>query len=121
MWGSVVKGTSPHVFCKFAFMEKIHRFNVDISAIELPAQFTYPFNYVPHELARIASAQVREYISSVKTLHDELVHGKMVGVLVVVDASDRLVTKIWDEQHFFSRDMQREVLEFFQRWLDVKE
>lgn len=90
MWGSVVKGTSPHVFCKFAFMEKIHRFNVDISAIELPAQFTYPFNYVPHELARIASAQVREYISSVKTLHDELVHGKMVGVLVVVDASDRL-------------------------------
>ena len=90
MWGSVVKGTSPHVFCKFAFMEKIHRFNVDISAIELPAQFTYPFNYVPHELARIASAQVREYISSVKALHDELVHGKMVGVLVVVDASDRL-------------------------------
>lgn len=34
------------------------------------------------------------------------------------DASDRLVTKIWDEPHFFSRDMQREALEFFQRWLD---
>ena len=32
-------------------------------------------------------------------------------------ASDRLVTKLWDEQHFFNRDMQREVLEFFQKWL----
>ena len=68
-------------------MEKIHRFNVDISEIGLPGQFTYPFNYVPHELARIASGQVREHIRSVNALHEELAQGKMIGVLVVADAA----------------------------------
>lgn len=32
-------------------------------------------------------------------------------------ASDRLVTKIWDETHFFNRQMQEETLVFFQKWL----
>lgn len=32
-------------------------------------------------------------------------------------ASDRLVTKLWDEKHFFNREMQKETLEFFNRWL----
>ena len=32
-------------------------------------------------------------------------------------ASDRLVTKLWDEKHFFSKEMQKETLEFFDRWL----
>lgn len=32
-------------------------------------------------------------------------------------ADDRLVTKLWEEKHFFSRKMQREVLEFFGEWL----
>lgn len=31
-------------------------------------------------------------------------------------AEDRLVTKIWEEKHFFNKDMQRETLEFFNRW-----
>lgn len=31
--------------------------------------------------------------------------------------SDRLVTKLWDEKHFFNREMQQETLEFFDRWL----
>ena len=35
-------------------------------------------------------------------------------------ASDRLVTRLWDEQHFFNRAMQGEVLEFFRRWLQAK-
>lgn len=33
------------------------------------------------------------------------------------NASDRLVTKLWDEKHFFSRAMQQETLLFFDRWL----
>ncbi len=33
------------------------------------------------------------------------------------DASDRLVTKIWEEKHFFNKSMQRETLEFFDKWL----
>lgn len=32
-------------------------------------------------------------------------------------AGDRLVTKIWDEKHFFNKEMQEEVLEFFNKWL----
>ena len=32
-------------------------------------------------------------------------------------AGDRLVTKIWEEKHFFSKAMQRETLLFFDRWL----
>ena len=90
MWGSVSKDASSHVFCIFAFMDMLHRFNIDTSGIKLPSQFTYPFNYVPHELTRIAAGQVREYVSSVKTLHDELVQGKMIGVMVVADDSGSL-------------------------------
>lgn len=33
------------------------------------------------------------------------------------NAEDRLVTKIWDEKHFFSRAMQKETLDFFDKWL----
>lgn len=32
-------------------------------------------------------------------------------------ATDRLVTKIWEEKHFFNRQMQKETLEFFDKWL----
>lgn len=35
-----------------------------------------------------------------------------------VGASDRLVTKMWDEKHFFNKEMQEEVLGFFDRWLE---
>lgn len=32
-------------------------------------------------------------------------------------ASDKLVTKMWDEKHFFNMKMQEEVLDFFNKWL----
>ena len=31
------------------------------------------------------------------------------------NAGDKLVTKIWDEKHFFNRGMQKEALEFFNK------
>lgn len=34
-----------------------------------------------------------------------------------VGASDKLVTKMWDEKHFFNKKMQDEVLDFFNKWL----
>lgn len=34
-----------------------------------------------------------------------------------VGASDRLVTKMWDEKHFFNKEMQEEVLGFFNKWI----
>ena len=32
-------------------------------------------------------------------------------------AGDRLETRIWDEKHFFSKQMQQKTLEFFDKWL----
>ena len=32
-------------------------------------------------------------------------------------ASERLVTKIWEEKHFFNKEMQKETLEFLDKWL----
>lgn len=31
-------------------------------------------------------------------------------------AADKLITKIWDEQHFFSKPMQKETLDFFDKY-----
>lgn len=33
------------------------------------------------------------------------------------NADDKLTTKMWDEKHFFNRQMQEEVRQFFKRWL----
>ncbi len=35
-------------------------------------------------------------------------------------ASDRLVTKLWEEKHFFNKEMQKETLVFFEQWLFSK-
>lgn len=32
-------------------------------------------------------------------------------------ADDKLVTKIWNEKHFFNKQMQKETLDFFDKWL----
>lgn len=47
----------------------------------------------------------------------EAAYGIMQDVWQSQHAADRLVTKLWDEKHFFSKAMQREVLEFFDKWL----
>lgn len=31
-------------------------------------------------------------------------------------ASDRLVTRLWEEKHFFNKEMQKETLAFFDKW-----
>jgi tRNA pseudouridine32 synthase/23S rRNA pseudouridine746 synthase len=61
---------------------KFHCFDNDISGIDLPLQFTYPFYYKPHPLCVMASEQVRRYISTHSDWTDELAAGKMIGVLV---------------------------------------
>lgn len=42
---------------------------------------------------------------------------KMEQVWHSQQANDRLITKLWDEKHFFNKEMQREVLAFFDKWL----
>lgn len=68
------------------------KFDTDISGIDLPTLFTFPFYYEPHPLARIAAREIQAYIDNqTKWVHnfglvddqDGLIIGKMFGVLVV--------------------------------------
>ena len=68
----------------------------ELEGIEMPRQFTWPFCYEPHPLARLA---VRHTFDRLEALHREvseaswlaeLDSGKMLGVLVAGDASGRL-------------------------------
>ena len=70
--------------------EKLHRFLHDVGGVELPARFTFPFHYVPHELCKVAAAEVMDYALSQEQWRDELLAGKMLGVLVVKDEDGRL-------------------------------
>lgn len=69
---------------------KIHRFHCDVSGIEPPAQFTYPMHYVPHELCKIAAHEVMDFALSQYEWRNELLAGKMLGVLVVKDLDNSL-------------------------------
>ena len=63
----------------------MHKFTEDISHIELPALFTWPFHYEPHPLSRLAAAEVQRYLASKSEWREEIQGGKMFGVLVVRD------------------------------------
>jgi len=67
-------------------------FKTDISGIELPEKFTFPFYYEPHYLAKIATEEIQEYLESqtdfkhnfgLDTTKTDLPIGKMFGVLIV--------------------------------------
>lgn len=68
-------------------MERLHRFEQDVRAIEPPRQFTWPFHYTPHRLSVMAAEQTMQYVSARADWADELSAGKMLGVLVVRDQS----------------------------------
>ncbi len=70
--------------------DKLHRFLHDVSGVELPSRFTYPMYYVPHELCKIAAQEVMDYALNQELWRDELLAGKMLGVLVVRDSNDKL-------------------------------
>ncbi|MBR5640114.1 MAG: RNA pseudouridine synthase [Muribaculaceae bacterium] len=70
--------------------EKLHKFLHDVSGVELPARFTYPMHYVPHELCKIAAREVMDYALSQEQWRDKLLAGKMLGVLVVKDRNEEL-------------------------------
>ena len=62
---------------------RFHKFTGDeLEGIDLPSLFTYPFNYVPHELCKIASQHLTDYINSRSDWYNELQAGKMMGVLI---------------------------------------
>lgn len=73
--------------------------NEDITGIELPERFTFPFFYEPHPLTKLAARELQHYLESQNELdhnfglienQDGLVIGKMFGVLVVEDTKGKL-------------------------------
>ncbi|WP_294349218.1 pseudouridine synthase [Sphingobacterium sp.] len=83
-------------------MEKntyFHTFKQDISTIELPARFTFPFCYEPHPLAEMAAQELQHYIEKqnewthnfgLDSTGEGLPIGKMFGVLVVKAQDEQL-------------------------------
>ncbi|MDP5092277.1 MAG: RluA family pseudouridine synthase, partial [Polaribacter sp.] len=76
-----------------------HYFKTDISSIQLPEKFTFPFYYEPHTLAKIAANELQVYLETQTDFkHDfgfEITNtdtpiGKMFGVLVVKNKKDEL-------------------------------
>jgi tRNA pseudouridine32 synthase/23S rRNA pseudouridine746 synthase len=74
-------------------------FKTDISGIQLPEKFTFPFYYEPHSLAKIATKEIQEYLESqtdfehnfgLNASQTNLPIGKMFGVLVVQNKQNEI-------------------------------
>ncbi len=70
--------------------KRFHLFSHDVSSIELPGQFTYPFRYVPHPLCVMAAQEVRQCAERHSEWLCELNEGKMLGVLVAKDCNGQV-------------------------------
>jgi len=78
---------------------EFHIFENDISSIEKPIFFTFPFYYEPHKLSLLAAKEVQSYLSKQSdfdhnfginnSIHKPAI-GKMFGVLVVEDSKNNL-------------------------------
>lgn len=80
-------------------MKHFQYFKTDISGIELPEKFTFPFYYEPHSLAKIATEEIQEYLESqtdfkhnfgLDTTKTDLPIGKMFGVLIVQNQKNKV-------------------------------
>lgn len=65
-------------------------FEHNISHIDLPKLFTYPFHYTPHPLCVIAAEELQSHIAKQLQWKNEIEQGKMFGVLVVATESGEL-------------------------------
>lgn len=70
-----------------------------VNNIALPDRFTFPFYYEPHALTKIAAAELQHYLEKQTDLDhnfglsadkDDMVIGKMFGVLVVADDEGKI-------------------------------
>ena len=69
---------------------RLHGFDTNVAAADLPDRFNDPFDYEPHPLCIAAAGMVRSYLKTRSEWGDEIAAGKMFGVLVVRDAEDRI-------------------------------
>lgn len=77
----------------------LHLFENDITLIERPERFTYPFCYDPHPLSILAAEQLQHYLLTQQDFdhnfglqggQEGVKIGKMFGVLVVEDTNGKL-------------------------------
>lgn len=71
----------------------VQSFKADVTGISIPASFTFPFHYEPHALARMAAAQLQNFITAQNWFAADNAQqdvGKMFGVLVVQDTAGNL-------------------------------
>lgn len=80
-------------------LSKFQYFKTDISGISLPEKFTFPFYYEPHELSKIATQELQNYLETqsdfehnfgLQENQEGFVIGKMFGVLVCQDENGNL-------------------------------
>lgn len=80
-------------------MQHLLPFKSEITGIEAPGKFDFPFHYHPHKLAKIAARELQDYLQKQQDwYHDFGFHqkpedetqGKMFGVLVVEDSRGEL-------------------------------
>ena len=55
----------PFLVAMFSTSTQIHSINLP-SDVELPSRFDYPFQYTPHEIAKLASKELQDYLESQK-------------------------------------------------------
>ena len=75
-----------------------HSFSQEISGINPPDKFTYPFFYKPHPLVELAANQLKSYLGQANLMHNFglgknqnlIEQGKMFGVLVVRNKAGKL-------------------------------
>ncbi|WP_367890036.1 hypothetical protein [Polaribacter batillariae] len=80
-------------------LNHFRHFTTNISGIALPENFTFPFYYEPHALAKIAAKELQDYLKiQTDFKHSFGLHlndkknaiGKMFGVLVVKNQQNEL-------------------------------
>ena len=80
-------------------LSKFQHFKTNISGISLPEKFTFPFYYEPHELSKIATQELQNYLEThsdfehnfgLQENQEGFVIGKMFGVLVCQDKNGNL-------------------------------
>ncbi|MCP1995551.1 RluA family pseudouridine synthase [Flavobacterium sp. HSC-61S13] len=74
-----------------------HDFHTDLTSYDLPSQFTFPFYYEPHPIAKLAASELQRFLMAEwnqGTVSDssanEISTGKMFGVLVVRNRDNKL-------------------------------
>ena len=80
-------------------MLHFQHFKEDISGIQVPDKFTFPFYYEPHPLAKVATKEIQEYLEKqtdfehefgIKSVKQKNAIGKMFGILVVKKTDNSL-------------------------------